>query len=389
MNMTDEKEVMLREIEAQPEFVMQNVEKMRDNIRNIIYNIDPTYLKYGFIIGCGDSFFAGLAVRQYMMKLTGRMVEPIESLEFSHYLMENLPDRAFVLGVSNSGTVSRTIEGIKLARGKGAKTFGVTANDRSTLAETAEALIKVGDVPNIKEVGDGRRIVTPGTLTYTASILALYISSSIFGERFGQIGREQADKEVDKIRRIADAMAAAQETVADVARDIAATFTAERQTVMVGGGPNYATAHFAAAKWFEGLTRPAHIAQLEEWAHEQYFMTDETVDTFIILPPGAGRGRGLEQAQAARDMGSRTILVGASNDDAAKAAADIFFPMPPDIPEDLTPFVYKLPFEYLSCQIALKQNISFLGFDNKKRQEVNFRQIFNSAHASDKKAGAS
>ena len=47
----------------------------------------------------------------------------------------------------------------------------------------------------------------------------------------------------------------------------------------------------------------------------------------------------------------------------------------------VTPFVYKLPFEYLSCFIADQQNIAFLGFDNKRRQEVNFRQIFHSAQA--------
>ena len=55
--------------------------------------------------------------------------------------------------------------------------------------------------------------------------------------------------------------------------------------------------------------------------------------------------------------------------------------MPPDIPEPLTPFVYKAPFEHLSCQIASEQKIPFLGFHNPKRQQVNFRQIFNSAEA--------
>ena len=55
--------------------------------------------------------------------------------------------------------------------------------------------------------------------------------------------------------------------------------------------------------------------------------------------------------------------------------------MPPDVPESLTPFVYKLPFEHLSCQIADEQKIPFLGFHNPKRQQVNFRQIFNSAQA--------
>ncbi len=51
----------------------------------------------------------------------------------------------------------------------------------------------------------------------------------------------------------------------------------------------------------------------------------------------------------------------------------------PAVNELLTPFVYKVPFEYLSCYISAKQDIAFLNFDNPKRLEVNFKQIFNSA----------
>ena len=80
-------------------------------------------------------------------------------------------------------------------------------------------------------------------------------------------------------------------------------------------------------------------------------------------------------------MGSRVIIIGEEGDAAAQAAADVYFPMPAGIPEYLTPFVYKLPFEYVACETAQIQNIAFLNFDNPKRLEVNFRQIFNSAQA--------
>jgi len=73
------------------------------------------------------------------------------------------------------------------------------------------------------------------------------------------------------------------------------------------------------------------------------------------------------------------ILIAARGDEQARRAADVFFAMPDNIPEALTPFIYKAPFEHLSCRIASEQKIPFLGFDNPKRQQVNFRQIFNSA----------
>src|SRR5262249_120172 len=153
--------------------------------------------------------------------------------------------------------------------------------------------------------------------------------------------------------------------------ETAATFTPDRKTVILGGGPSYATAYFGMAKWFEGITRPCHLSELEEWAHEHYFITDELTDTIILLPPAAGRARGLEQARAAREMGSRIILIAEHGDQEAEAQADIFFAMP-QVSEALSPFAYKLPFEYLVCHIADRQNIAFLNFDNQRRLEVNF-----------------
>ena len=115
-------------------------------------------------------------------------------------------------------------------------------------------------------------------------------------------------------------------------------------------------------KWHEALTRPCHTSELEEWAHEEYFITDEDTDTFILLPPGGGRSRGLEQADGRQGDGLPRHRDRRGEVTRTRSGfADVFFAMPPDIPESLTPFVYKAPFEHLSCQIAHEQKIPFLG----------------------------
>lgn len=377
--MENEKTVMLREVAMQPDFVKTNIDVMLADMRKMVASRDPGTLEHGFMIGCGDSYCAALAARQYMMKATGKFVEPVEALEFSRYLVGDLPKNSFVFGVSNSGTVSRTIEGVRLARDKGAWTFAVTVSADNKLAQTAETLIRVNATPNIKVLPNGTKVVTPGSITYTASMLGLFVAAIAIGERLGNLDAAKSKQMVADLHATAAAMAVADKSVLPLATEIAPTFTADRQTVILGAGPNYATAYFGMAKWFEGLTRPAHLSQLEEWAHEHYFMTGEKTDTIIILPPGPGRERGLEQARAAREMGSRVIIIGETGDAECEAASDIYFAMPAGIPESLTPFVYKLPFEYLSCEVSRLQNIAFLGFDNLRRQEINFRQIFNSA----------
>jgi glucosamine--fructose-6-phosphate aminotransferase (isomerizing) len=377
----EEKQVMMQEMASQPDFVRRNISPMLEAMREAVAARPEHAISSGFSIGCGDSYCAALASRSFMMDAMRRMIEPVESLEFARYLVEYMPAGAFVFGVSNSGTVSRTIEGVRLARERGAWTFAVTVDAANRLANTAETLVKVNATPNIKERPDGTRVITPGTVTYTASLLGLCLAGVALGERIGSLDARRSRAIVDEFQRLADAMAIADEASRTTAAEIAVSFTPDRKTVILGGGPNYATAYFGMAKWHEALTRPCHTSELEEWAHEEYFITDEETDTFILLPPGGGHSRGLEQAMAARDMGSRVIVIAAAGDEDARRAADILFAMPPDIAEPLTPFVYKAPFEHLSCRIASEQKIPFLGFHNPKRQQVNFRQIFNSAEA--------
>jgi glucosamine 6-phosphate synthetase-like amidotransferase/phosphosugar isomerase protein len=374
----DEKAVMLREIAMQPDFVHASVDAVVERTRAALRAHAGRTARTSILTGCGDSFFAGEAARAYVMDVTQRWCEPVEALELSRYLVTALPPDAIVFGVSNSGTVARTIEAVRLARERGAWTFAVTVSADNELARTAESLVQLETVPNIKTRADGSKLVTPGTITYTASLLGLCAGAVALGEALGALDAPRVADEIALLRRVAAWMRDAEALVADAARELAATFARERAIVIVGGGPNLATAHYAAAKWYEALQWPVHAAQMEEWAHQQYFFTGPNVDTIVILPPGGSYERGLEQLRAARAMRSRTIAIAASSDERIADAADVVLRMPDAIPEALTPFVYKLPFEYLAAHVATAYGARFFGFDDANRQAVNFQQIFDS-----------
>ena len=163
----------------------------------------------------------------------------------------------------------------------------VSADNR--LAATAETLVKVNAVPNIKERSDGTRVVTPGSVTYTASMLGLFIAGIALGEKVGISIAKRSAALVGELRGLADQHGRGGRAVRPVVEEIAASFSPGRKTVILGGGPNYATAYFGMAKWFEALTRPCHTSELEEWAHEEYFVTDARHRHLRLLPPGAAR----------------------------------------------------------------------------------------------------
>ena len=270
-------------------------------------------LASGSLIGCGDSYCAALAARSFMMDATKRMIEPVESLEFSRYLVVVHSVGRFRLWRLQFG------HGLADHRGRetcaGARRLDLRRDRQlrdSRLAEAAETLVKVNATPNIKERAGGRRVVTPGTVTYTASMLGLCLAGIALGERVGSLDAGARERLSISSTGLPTRMAAADETSRPIAAAIAASFTPEPEDGHTRRRTRtYATAYFGMAKWHEALTRPCHTSELEEWAHEEYFITDEQTDTFILLPPGGRQSRGLEQAMAAKEMGSRVIVIAA------------------------------------------------------------------------------
>jgi glucosamine--fructose-6-phosphate aminotransferase (isomerizing) len=376
--MDREKQVMLEEIKLQPEFIRNNV---RDNVDRLVKSITGVEdVENVYMVGCGDSFYAAEAARLFFMEHTGLHVEAVESLEFSRYLVNYLPANSAVIGISNSGTVTRTIESVVRAREKGAKTFAVTTRDTNDLAKAAETTLIVNSPPNIKQQPDGKLVVTPGTLTYTASLTGVFSAALAFGRRHGLISGEELEAQVQEIESIGDAIEATIENVEAPSREYAESLRNKRpRMIVLGGGPNYPTAKFNVAKMYEACRYPAHVSQLEEWAHEEYFITDEDAEVFVMAPLNSeSYDRSLEQMRGANDMDAHVIAIGSAADTSLKDHADLVLGIAGNLPENLTPFVYDIPFQFVSCFLAHVWELPFFGFNNLKIREVNFRQIFKS-----------
>jgi glucosamine 6-phosphate synthetase-like amidotransferase/phosphosugar isomerase protein len=132
------------------------------------------------------------------------------------------------------------------------------------------------------------------------------------------------------------------------------------------------------AKMIEAARHNTIGQELEEWAHEQYFVTDANTYTFVLAPRGAGVDRAREQLRAVRDMSSYAIAVCEDDDVETQSLADLALPVFGHPDEILSPLLYCLAAELFALHFAIAQNRVMLGFDDEHRKQVNFRQIFNS-----------
>src|SRR5438128_2524260 len=125
---------MLAAIGAQPEYLRSGAASTLHEAATRLPLRVPSRV---YLVGCGDSHYAGLATRFAFERWSGIPTEALESLEFSRYAIESAPPDALVIAVSNSGRVVRTVECARVAEERGIQSLGLTYNPQSPLAQTA------------------------------------------------------------------------------------------------------------------------------------------------------------------------------------------------------------------------------------------------------------
>jgi glucosamine--fructose-6-phosphate aminotransferase (isomerizing) len=322
-----------------------------------------------YFVGCGDSYYCGVAVRYASELLTGIPTESLESLEFSRYAVRTAPEGSLVVAVSNSGEVARSVEALKFARQAGLKTLAITYNSDSRLASHGDALVTY----DYRDVGFG-----PGTMSYLASILSLLSVVIRVAELAGRLDTKGVEVELARITNLSGVLKNTISASEGPARELAATLTDDTPVFVLGAGPNYGTAMFTMAKMIESARHNTVSQQLEEWAHEQYFCCKPGTVTIVLAPPGASLDRAREQLQAIRDMKGTAVVVCSDADSTTAALADYVLPVVGVVDEDLSPLVYLAAGELIAHAFASENDKVMLGFDDEFRKQVNFRQIFGS-----------
>ncbi len=358
---------MLAGIEAQVPFIRDSPQAVYEQVREkLALTRLPARV---YLTGCGDSWYCGLATRLAFESWAGVPTEALQALEFSRYYCLYAPPDSLVVGISNSGRVSRTVEAMKRARSRGMKTIAGTSTLDSQIAQESDLAI---------DLGYAERRFAPGTSSYMASMLLQYCIALHLAEAGGRMTPTQIKAKLDEIAGLAGGMQQTIEAARPILEELGQQAGLNDKLIFIGGGPNYGTAFFSMAKIFEAARVHAAGQELEEWAHEQYFVTGPDTYTFVIAPPGASVDRAREQLWAANQMGSTTVTLCDPADTETAQLARVVVPVYGGQDEALSPLAYCIPGELFAFYYAVSKNLKMLGFDNPRVKEVNFQQIFHS-----------
>lgn len=329
----------------------------------------PASPSRAYLIGCGDSLDGGMAARYVWEGLVGFPVEAVPAMTFATSVVDLARPDALVVALSQSGKVSRVIEGVRRARSRGLSTVTITADADSVLAgEPSDASWVIG----FDKVG-----AVPGTTSHLLGTIALYeLGCALAPERDGADRiRAELDGLDELVRRtIALSTPLAPRHAEAMARDL--------PVLALGYGPSLSSARYTIRKLLELTQLVALWQETEEYAHDEYSLMDSRFRVMLFAPPGRGALRSGEVARYLDRLGVHLSVVTAEEDaNRYQGVADLIYPIA-RCPASLVPLVYSVPGQLLSLAAARTLGGSLYGMAERVHREDGDPQIYESEIAS-------
>jgi sugar/nucleoside kinase (ribokinase family)/fructoselysine-6-P-deglycase FrlB-like protein len=327
--------IMRDEIAMIPGVLDDHLRDSRGAVRAISELLVRNGIENLFITGCGDSAFAGSVAALAFVKHAGVHAEGVHALDLARYRVRYLPPRSAVIGVSFSGKVGRTAEALAQAGRFGHLTIALSNDPKGAVAQASQHMLPI----EVATLG-----FSPGTSTYLGMVAALTDLAVRWGERRGR-DTSRARTVLETVPKLAHETLLAND---EPCRAAAELLRSRPWVSFLGAGPNEATARFGAAKLFEGPQIMGAPTNIEEWAHEEYFVTSPGTPVVIVAPSGAGYSRAEEILSEINFIGARPIVIS----DRVPGHPAHLLPLAGELPEEFSPLLCALPLSLLGFYLA-------------------------------------
>jgi sugar/nucleoside kinase (ribokinase family)/fructoselysine-6-P-deglycase FrlB-like protein len=349
-------ETMDREIGTIPDVIAGQFADPGGHVRELADWLAGRGVEHLYLTGCGDSAFAGMAATLAFRRHSRLRVHARHALDFARYDVRYLPPGSALLAISYSGKVGRTVEAARQASTFGAPVIALTGDAAGPLASVADRILPL-EVPTLG--------FSPGTSTYTGMLCTLIE----LARRTRRDGTGDALR--DACEQLAGQAAKTLDGCHDAAAEIAARLVSGRFVTFLGAGPNEATARFGAAKLFEGSQQIAVATNVEEWAHEEYFITRPNDPVVIVAPTGAARDRAWEILSELEFIRADAVVVS----DVEPPGRTGFLRLAAGAPEELSPVLAALPLAQLGFQLARLAGKRSYNFPSEQAKDEHYATI--------------
>jgi len=302
--------------------------------------LDPRSIDRVVIIAAGTASYAGMVGQALIERLARLSATTIVSSEF-RYGDPVVDDRTLCVAVSQSGETIDTLEALREAKRRGAKTMAVLNVKGSSLSR------EVGDVLYIHA---GPEIGVASTKAYTAMVAAFTLLALWLGRGRGVVADELAKELVLGLRELPKLTERALAVRDDVAR-IAELVKDATSALFLGRGVNMPTAHEGALKLTEISYIHAEAYPTGEMKHGPIALIDDGLPVIAVATASALYEKTVSNLQEVRARDGKLIVIASEGDTTIGAHAEHVVYVP-RVRELLSPIINVVPLQLLAYEVA-------------------------------------
>ena len=281
---------MLDEIREQPAAMQRTLSSAVNPARQIALEASQRDVDLIILAARGTSDHAALYAQYLFQYLNGLPVALATPSLYTLYGASLRLGRAMVIGISQSGESTDIVEVVARAREAGALTVGITNQEGSQLAQTAQHTL-------LCHAGPERSVAATKTYTTTCVALAMLAAFMPGGEAL-RAGIAQAPELVT----------AALESEEIIAR-VAERYVHARNCVVLGRAFQYSTARETALKLEETCYIVAMPFSTADFRHGPAALVEHGLPVVVFTPPGRTSADALELLQWLRDRGADRLVI--------------------------------------------------------------------------------
>ncbi len=281
---------MLNEIREQPVALQRTLNSTEDAVRHIASEAEQRGVDLVILAARGTSDHAALYAQYLFQYLNGIPVALATPSLYTLYRTSLRLGRALVIGISQSGESTDIIEVVARAREAGALTVGITNQEGSQLALTAQHTL-------LCHAGPERSVAATKTYTTTCAALAMLAAFMPGGEPLR-----------DGIKQLPELVTAALKSEEFIAR-AAVRYVYARDCVVLGRVFQYSTARETALKLEETCYVVATPFSTADFRHGPAALVERGLPIIIFAPPGRTNDDSFELLQWLRERNADCLVV--------------------------------------------------------------------------------
>lgn len=342
---------MLDEIQEQPEALRRTLTCTIGPARQVALEAQQRGVDVVILAARGTSDHAALYAQYLFQYLNGIPVALATPSLYTLYGASPRLGNALVIGISQSGESTDIVEVIAQSRESGALTVGITNQQGSQLATTAQHTL-------LCHAGLERSVAATKTYTTTCAVLAMLAAFLPGGEPLRQ--------SIERIPELVTAALKSEEIIAHVAE----RYVHARDCVVLGRVFQYSTARETALKLEETCYVVSTPFSTADFKHGPAALVDRGLPVIIFAPPGRTSSDSLELLQWLRERGADCLVIAEEERLLELATIPVQLKLPPftnesapetyraSIAELLAPLPYIVPGQLFANYLALYKGLN-------------------------------